>query len=192
VARLLRLGLPPLEEPLLDPDSILALALLGSIRLDGHQPSGDYGVNSDMQSTFRRALVLALVMATGCGTESPPPAVDVTGTWVGSVDSNTGPPGFAPVFGTYTLTLQLVQDGSHVTGALIGAFSGTIAGGVSGDRANLTVTVAPCGGPGNLATTVNLTGTVQNTFSGIPLMNITYEGKPCGVVDYGTGTLRQP
>ena len=144
------------------------------------------------QWTLRLALGVALAMAAGCGTESPPPTVDVTGTWVGSVDSNTGPPGFDPVFGTYTLTLELVQDGSHVTGTLVGAFSGTIAGGVSGDRANLTVTVAPCGGPGNSVATVNLTGTVQNTFSGISVMSIKYQGTPCGVVDYGTGTLRHP
>jgi hypothetical protein len=145
-----------------------------------------------MRWTFRLALGFALAMATGCGTDSPPPTFDVTGTWVGSVDSNTGPPGFDPVFGTYTLTLRLVQDGSHVTGTLVGAFSGNIEGGVSGDRASLLVTVAPCGGPGNLVATVHLTGTVQDTFSGIPLMRITYLGTPCGVVDYGTGTLRRP
>ena len=141
---------------------------------------------------LRLALGLSLAMATGCGTGSPPPSVDFAGTWVGSVDSSTGPPGFDPVFGTYTLTLRLVQDGSHVTGTLVGAFSGTIAGGVSGDRANLIVTVAPCGGPGNLAATVVLTGTVQSAASGIPLMNITYQGTPCGVADHGTGILRHP
>jgi hypothetical protein len=152
----------------------------------------DRGMNGATQRTLRLAVGLALAMATGCGTESPPPTVDVTGTWVGPVDSNTGPPGFDPVFGTYTLTLELVQDGSRVTGTLVGAFSGTVAGGVSGDRASLTVAVAPCGGPGNSAATVVLSATVQNTFSGVPLMNIAYQGTPCGVVDHGTGTLRHP
>jgi len=142
--------------------------------------------------TLGLALGLALTMATGCGTESPPPSVDFTGTWVGSVDSSTGPPGFDPVFGTYTLTLELVQDGSRVTGTLVGVFSGTIAGGVSGDRAILTVTVAPCGGPGNSVATVVLTGTLQNSTSGSPLMSIAYQGTPCGVADFGTGILRHP
>ena len=142
--------------------------------------------------TLSLSLGLALALATGCGTESPPPSVDFNGTWVGSVDSTTGPPSFDPVFGTYTLTLELVQDGSHVTGTLAGAFSGTIAGGVSGDRANLTVTVAPCGGPGNSVATVVLTGTVQEAPSGIPLMTIAYQGTPCGVADHGTGILRHP
>ena len=152
----------------------------------------DRPINGARRSTLRLSLGLALALATGCGTESPPPTVDVTGTWVGSVDSTSGPPSFDPVFGTYTLTLELVQDGSHVTGTLAGAFSGTIAGGVSGDRANLAVTVAPCGGPGNPVATVILTGTMQNTTSGIPLMSIAYQGTPCGVADYGTGVLRHP
>ena len=152
----------------------------------------DRAVSGATQWTLRLSLGLALAVATGCATEAPQPTVDVTGTWVGSVDSTSGPPSFNPVFGTYTLTLELVQDESHVTGTLAGAFSGTIAGGVSGDRANLTVTVAPCGGPGNSVATVVLTGTVQEAPSGIPLMTIAYQGTPCGVADYGTGVLRHP
>jgi hypothetical protein len=142
--------------------------------------------------TLRLALGLALALAAGCGTQAVPPAVDVTGTWVGSVDSTDGPPSFDPVFGTYTLTLILVQHGSNVTGTLGGAFSGTLSGSVSGDRAVLVVNVAPCGGPGNLAATVSLTGTVQNPGSANPAMSVTYQGTPCGVADHGTGILRHP
>jgi hypothetical protein len=143
--------------------------------------------------TFRLALGLALAISAGCGAQAPAPTVDVTGTWVGSIDSNAGPPGFEPVFGTYTLTLQLVQTGSGVTGTFdsVGAFSGTVQGGVSGDRATLYVSVAPCGGPGNSAGRVVLTGTVQNPGSAVLLMGVTYQGTPCGVADYGTGTLRR-
>jgi hypothetical protein len=142
---------------------------------------------------FRLALGLALALSAGCGTPAPAPTVDVTGTWVGSVDSNAGPPGFEPVFGTFSLTLQLVQTGSGVTGTFdsVGAFSGSVQGGVSGDRATLAVTVAPCGGPGNSTGRVVLTGTVKNPGSAILLLDVAYQGTPCGVADYGTGILRR-
>ena len=149
-------------------------------------------MNDATRSTIQLALGLALAMTASCGTQAPAPTVDVTGTWVGSMDSNAGPPGFEPVFGNFSLTLQLVQTGSGVTGTFdsVGAFSGTIQGGVSGDRATLVVTVAPCGGSGNSTGRVALTGTVQNPGSAILLMEVAYQGTPCGVADYGTGTLR--
>ena len=144
-------------------------------------------------SLLRMALVVVLVMAVGCGPGATPLTVDVTGTWAGGVDSTDGPPGFNPVFGSYTLTLDLVQTGSSVTGTFrsVGAFDGTIVGGVSGVRAILTVSVPPCGGPGNLPGTVQLEGTVQDPGSAIVLMEIAYQGTPCGVADYGTGVLRR-
>ena len=150
-------------------------------------------MNDGAPSTLQLALGLALAMTASCGTQAPAPTVDVTGTWVGSMDSNAGPPGFEPVFGTFTVTLRLVQAGSGVTGTFdsVGAFSGTIQGGVSGDQAILTVTVAPCGGPGNSTGRVILTGTVQNPGSAPLLMGASYQGTPCGVADYGTGTLRR-
>jgi hypothetical protein len=49
-------------------------------------------MNGAMRSTLRLALGLALALSAGCGTQAPAPTVDVTGTWVGSVDSNAGPP----------------------------------------------------------------------------------------------------
>jgi len=150
-------------------------------------------MNGAIRSTLRLALGLALARSAGCGTQAPAPTVDVTGTWVGSIDSNAGPPGFEPVFGTYSLTLQLLQTGSGVTGTFdsVGAFSGTVQGGVSGDRATLAVTVAPCGGPGNSTGRVTLTGTVTNPGAATLLMDVAYQGTPCGVADYGTGTLRR-
>ena len=156
----------------------------------------DYSIramNAARPWTIRLALGLALAMSSGCGTPAPAPSVDVTGTWVGTIVSTAGPPGFEPVFGTYTLTLRLVQDGSSVTGTLesVDAFSGTVLGGVSGDRVTLTVTVAPCGGPGNSTGKVALAGTVQNPGSATLLMGVAYQGTPCGVADYGAGTLQR-
>ena len=97
------------------------------------------------------ALGIVLVLAGGCEPQPPAPAIDVTGTWVGTVDSTDGPPGFNPVFGSYALSLDLVQAGSSVTGTFrsVGAFDGTIVGTVTDDRAVLTVIVSPCGGPGS-------------------------------------------
>jgi len=139
-------------------------------------------------------LGLVLALATGCGTSSPAPAVDVTGTWVGEIDSNAGPPGFEPVFGTYALTLRLVQAGSTVTGTFesVNAFSGTVTGGVSGDRATLQVNVTPCGGPAPGPATVALIGTIRNPGAAAPILDVSYQGTPCGVADYGTGALRHP
>jgi hypothetical protein len=150
-------------------------------------------MNDATPSTIQLALGLALALSAGCGTQAPAPTVDVTGTWVGDIDSNAGPPGFEPVFGTFSLTLRLVQTGSGVTGTFnsVGAFSGTVQGGVSGDRATLYVAVAPCGGPGNSTARVTLTGTVTNPGAVTLLMDVAYQGTPCGVADFGTGTLRR-
>ena len=144
-------------------------------------------------SLLRMALGVVLVIAVGCGPQASPPTIDVTGTWTGNVDSTDGPPGFNPVFGSYTLTLDLVQTGSNVTGTFrsVGAFDGTIVGAVTDDRAILTVSVPPCGGPGNSPGTVQLVGTVQDPGSAIVLMDIVYQGTPCGVADHGTGVLRR-
>ena len=111
-----------------------------------------------------------------------------------NVESTDGPPGFNPVFGSYTLTLDLVQTGSSVTGTFksVGAFNGTIVGTVTDDRAVLTVSVTPCGGPGNSPGTVQLVGTVRESGPAIVLMDIAYQGTPCGVADHGTGSLRRP
>jgi hypothetical protein len=151
-------------------------------------------MNRAPSPSFGWITALALAAATACGTDSPPPSVDVSGTWTGDVESTAGPPGFEPVFGTYRMTLILLQDGAHVTGTLSSdsAFSGTVAGGVSGDRVTLAVAVAPCGGPGNQAATVSLTGTVRNPGAAVPVLDVAYQGTPCGVADYGTGTLTHP
>jgi hypothetical protein len=134
----------------------------------------------------------AAALAAGCGVDAAPPAVDVTGTWSGPVESNAGPPGYEPVFGTYRMTLVLTQTGSSVTGTLASdaAFSGSVAGGVSGNTLTLRVGVAPCGPPGGSSGTVTLTGTVA---AGPPdRMSVSYLGTPCGVEDHGQGILSRP
>ncbi len=134
----------------------------------------------------------AAALAAGCGVDAAPPAVDVTGTWSGPIESNAGPPGYEPVFGTYRMTLALAQTGSSVTGTLAsdGAFSGSVAGGVSGNTLTLGIGVAPCGPPGGSSGTVTLTGTV---LAGSPgTMNVSDVGTPCGVEDHGQGVLTRP
>ena len=150
--------------------------------------------NGAPSSVLCMALGVVLVIAVDCGPQPRSPTVDVTGTWVGTVESTDGPPGFNPVFGSYTLSLDLVQAGSSVTGTFIsvGAFNGSVVGTVTDDRAVLTVNVSPCGSPGNSPGTVQLLGTVQDSGSATALMDIAYQGTPCGVADYGTGLLRRP
>lgn len=115
----------------------------------------------------------------------------MTGRWVGSIDSNAGPPGFEPVFGTYTLTLQLTQSGGNVTGPMTTDIhlAGTFAGGLSGKRIVGRVAVEPCGGPTNAPGVLNFSGTVDDPDGGPPSMQVSYQGTACGVGDYGQGTL---
>jgi hypothetical protein len=136
-------------------------------------------------------LVVALVLASsGCGSGNwsgaDPPAVDVTGTWVGPITSTTGPPSYDPNFGTYQMTLDLVQSGANVTGTFHAdiSLSGTVSGWVAGWRTQLAFKFAPCSAfsPGP----VNFTGTVSSPGT---TMAVQYEGTPCGSVDFGTGTL---
>ena len=136
-------------------------------------------------------LVLAAALVSGaCGGGSwsgaEPPAVDLTGIWVGEITSTTGPPAYDPNFGTYQMTLELFQSGANVTGTFHTDISltGTVSGWVAGWRTQLSLKFAPCSAfsPGP----VNFTGTVSEPGT---TMAVQYEGTPCGSVDYGTGTL---
>jgi hypothetical protein len=137
----------------------------------------------------RLLAVTAVLAVAGCGQESIPPAVDVTGTWVGSIESTTGPPGYDPNLGQYTMTLVLTQSGANVTGTVSSdsAYQGTLAGAVAGSRLQAKLTVNPCNqlGQGGL---LNMTGLV-GTAGTVTTMQVDYLGDACGVVDYGTGTL---
>jgi hypothetical protein len=116
-----------------------------------------------------------------------PPAVDVTGSWVGQITSTTGPPGYDPNFGEYQMTLDLNQSGANVTGSFHTdiSLSGTVSGWVAGWRTQLSLKFAPCSAfsPGP----VTLTGTVSEP--GATTMAVQYEGTPCGSEDFGTGIL---
>jgi|MudIll2142460700_1097286.scaffolds.fasta_scaffold549059_2 hypothetical protein len=138
----------------------------------------------------RLLAVTAVLAVAGCGQESIPPAVDVTGTWVGSIESTTGPPGYDPNLGQYTMTLVLTQSGANVTGTVSSdsAYKGTLAGAVAGSRLQAKLTVNPCGGAGQPVGTLNLSGVVAATGT-IITMQVDYMGDACGVVDYGAGTL---
>ncbi len=136
--------------------------------------------------------LFAAALAAGCGVDAAPPAMDVTGTWSGPIESTAGPPGYEPVFGTYRMTLVLAQTGSDVTGTLTSdtAFSGTVAGGISGNGLTLRVAVAPCGPTGGPSGTATLTGTISG---GSPsTLSVSYVGTPCGVEDHGQGVLTRP
>jgi hypothetical protein len=129
-------------------------------------------------------VALALV---GCGKDPVPPSVDVTGQWVGPVDSTTGPPSYDPSFGTYQLTLDLVQSGSTVTGSFRSSISlsGTVNGAVTDRTVRLVMQIAPCGGspfPGS----ESLEGTVDFTGNS---MRVSAQGTACGSPDYLLGTL---
>jgi hypothetical protein len=142
------------------------------------------------RSSVLCAVCFSIAAAVACGGSSSPPAVDVTGRWVGSVESNAGPPGYEPVFGTYTMTLDLVQSGSSVTGPMTTdvQLRGMAAGGVSGLRVDLRITVPPCGGPGpiNQSGSLSLVGTISADGR---TMSVQYEGTACEQADYGRGVL---
>jgi hypothetical protein len=142
-------------------------------------------------STIRRALVALSLAAAGCASEPEPPAADLTGTWTGTIESDAGPPGFEPVFGTYAATLQLLQEGSTLTGTFVGvgAFRGTVVGGISGYDFSLTVNVEPCGPPGAPGGTVQMGGQLTGAGPALPVLAVAYTGTPCGVGDYGRGVL---
>ncbi|MGA8890438.1 MAG: hypothetical protein WB493_02635 [Anaeromyxobacteraceae bacterium] len=142
-------------------------------------------------STIRAVLIALSLAATGCASEPAPPAVDLTGTWSGNIESDAGPPGYEPVFGTYAATLRLVQDGGTLTGTFegVGAFRGPVVGGVSGYDFSLTVTVDPCGPPGVPGGTVQLAGQLAAEGPGLPVLAVAYTGTPCGIGDYGKGVL---
>jgi hypothetical protein len=142
-------------------------------------------------TTIRRALVALSLAATSCASEPDPPAAYLTGTWTGNIESDAGPPGYEPVFGTYAATLRLLQDGSTLTGTFegVGAFRGTVVGGMSGYDLALTITVDPCGAPGSPGGTVQLAGQLTGEGPALPVLAVAYSGTPCGVADYGKGVL---
>src|SRR5512137_24257 len=142
-------------------------------------------------STIRRALAALSLAAAGCASDPLPPAADLTGTWTGRIESNAGPPGYEPVFGTYDATLRLLQDGSTLTGTFegVGAFRGTVAGAMTGYDFALTISVDPCGPAGSAPGTVQLGGRLTGEGPALPVLAVTYTGTPCGVGDYGKGVL---
>jgi hypothetical protein len=147
-----------------------------------------------MSRSFRSGCVLlagllAALLLPACGQETVAPAVDVTGRWVGPVDSTTGPPSYDPSFGRYQLTLILTQSGSGVTGTFQSdiSLSGTVSGGGSGRTVQLVMQFAPCGGsPGSGPGIENLRGDVDGSGQA---MAISAQGSPCGSADYLSGTL---
>jgi len=147
-----------------------------------------------MGPSFRSGYVLlpgllAALLLPSCGQETVAPSVDVTGRWVGPVDSTTGPPSFDPSFGRYQLTLILRQSGSGVTGTFQSdiSLSGTVSGGIADRTVQLVMQFASCGGStGTGPGTENLRGDVDGTGR---TMTIVAQGSPCGSGDYLSGTL---
>jgi hypothetical protein len=136
-------------------------------------------------------IVIALFCISACvdgPTTSPPPPVDVTGTWTGDIDSNTGPPGYTPVLGTISITLHFTQSGSRVDASMSSSSSilvGPATGYVSGRRLQVTITVPPCGGPGRgTPGTLSFVGDVD---SDDRTMQVHYLGTECS--GDGTGVL---
>ncbi len=132
-------------------------------------------------------LLAAMLAATAClgSRMSAPPAVDVTGTWTGDIDSNTGPPGYDPVFGTYRMTLRLTQSGSSITGEMSSdvVLEGPVSGAIAARRVLLTITVPGCGAQGS-PETLELVGDVDADGR---TMSVRYTGMDCS--GDGTGVL---
>jgi hypothetical protein len=142
-------------------------------------------------TTIRRAVAALSLAAAGCASEPAPPVADLTGTWTGTIESDAGPPGYEPVFGSYAATLRLLQDGANLTGTFegVGAFRGPVAGAMAGYDITLTISVDPCGPPGTPPGTVQLAGQLTAEGPALPVLVVAYTGTPCGVGDYGKGVL---
>lgn len=91
-----------------------------------------------MEMRMIAALAIA-ALAGACGgpdtEQGPPPAVDVSGTWQGTVTSTDA--------GTYSATLTLSQVGPDVTGTYAGSvgLDGSIQGTVSGTNVSFVILV---------------------------------------------------
>ncbi len=134
-------------------------------------------------------LILMCVIFISCGSSgggggggddsTPPPSVDSTGTWSGPYNSS--------IFGAESLTLNLQQNGSTVTGtysSTTGAL-GTIAGTVSDNTANITITITTQGCSGSF----DGTGIID-TQTDPDTMSFQYNGSStCGGQESGTGNL---
>lgn len=115
-------------------------------------------------------LVLFLALLAGCSSPAAdPPAVNVTGTWQGTMHADG--------LGSDTGRLRLEQSGSAVTGdfAVLDRYVfytvGQVSGRVSGNRLNLTLTLDTTPGGGNFSGTVtgnsfDGTGSLRNDATG--------------------------
>lgn len=115
-------------------------------------------------------------------TTTTPPAVNVTGTWRGSYNSS--------VFGTQTMTMNLIQTGATVTGTSSSTTGGlgSINGTVSGNTATFTETVTTPGCSGSF----NGTAIADFPATGSPTLAFSYNGAAsanCGGAESGTGNL---
>jgi hypothetical protein len=129
-------------------------------------------------------VVVAAGLLAGCGGSSPPPAVDVSGTWVGNVDSTDGMG--QPVYGGYEATFRLTQTAGSVTGSYsgAGAVGGTVVGGVSGNHFVATIQPRECAGQ------LNLSALVSEPAAGAATMDVTYQGTTvCSGARVDRGTL---
>lgn len=129
---------------------------------------------------YGSALFLGMAACGGGGSSASaptnqPPAVDVTGTWRGNVNSS--------VTGTVTATLSLTQNGASVTGnySTPAGQLGTIVGAVSGYNLSGTITPTQQGCTGSLSATGMVSGNS---------MSFSYNGSTsCGGPETGTGNL---
>ncbi len=109
-----------------------------------------------------------------------PTTVNATGTWSGPYNSSA--------FGAQSVTLILQQNGTSLTGtysSTTGAL-GSISGTVSGNTANVTITITTQGCSGS----VDGTGIIDVPQAGSATMNFQYSGSStCGGQENGTGNL---
>ncbi len=115
----------------------------------------------------------------GSGTNTLPPAVDVTGAWSGSY--------YSSVFGSQLTTMNLLQSGASVTGGYSSATgaTGNVSGTVSDKSISFTMTVTTAGCSGTFHGSATITDNVTPN-----KLDFTYSGSStCGGNESGTGSL---
>src|SRR6267142_4451963 len=88
-------------------------------------------------SRFVLFLVTVVAFASSCKGTTPPPTLDVTGTWSGSASQTVASNTVAGI-----MVLQLNQNGQAVSGTYVSNASGTVSGSMSGTTLTGTATAS--------------------------------------------------
>jgi hypothetical protein len=132
-------------------------------------------------SSFAGLAAAVLAACGGTATEIlPPPAVNVTGSWRGTIQVS------APAPSTFAVLLRANQVAGRVDATYVTDFSGTgnLTGTVEGNLLRFDLVATNPGCPGRMSGT----GVVDATATP-PTMEIAYRGSTCGGPASGAGVL---